>query len=169
MKRLDPKIFAQSDLLKSIQPENLIRLLEPCRDLVESHGLPVPREKGSEIDSLEINGVLARPDEWLDPHVVEGLHAIGSLGNDENFDELLDIARRNCIEVDMEATAADVAARIWIEAPQALELKDREAGSHRHRKFESKVGQLVRYAPSDVHEWLNRRPSGGEAVAEVTQ
>ena len=32
-----------------------------------------------------------------------------------------------------------------------------------------KVGQLVRYAPSDVHEWLNRRPSGGEAVAEVAQ
>jgi excisionase family DNA binding protein len=26
-----------------------------------------------------------------------------------------------------------------------------------------KVGQLVRYAPSDVHEWLNSRPSGGEA------
>jgi len=26
-----------------------------------------------------------------------------------------------------------------------------------------KVGQLVRYAPSDVQEWLNSRPSGGEA------
>ena len=32
-----------------------------------------------------------------------------------------------------------------------------------------KVGQLVRYAPSDVHGWLNRRPSGGEAHAEVAQ
>ena len=30
-----------------------------------------------------------------------------------------------------------------------------------------KVGQLVRYSPSDVHEWLNRRPSGGEVTAEV--
>jgi predicted DNA-binding transcriptional regulator AlpA len=27
-----------------------------------------------------------------------------------------------------------------------------------------KVGQLVRYAPSAVHEWLNSRPSGGEVV-----
>ncbi len=25
-----------------------------------------------------------------------------------------------------------------------------------------KVGQLVRYAPSDVTEWLNTRPTGGE-------
>ena len=29
-----------------------------------------------------------------------------------------------------------------------------------------KVGQLVRYAPSDVREWLNTRPAGGEGVAE---
>ena len=32
-----------------------------------------------------------------------------------------------------------------------------------------KVGQLVRYAPSDVQEWLSRRPSGGEAQAEVAR
>lgn len=32
-----------------------------------------------------------------------------------------------------------------------------------------KVGQLVRYAPSDIHEWLSRRPSGGEAEVEVAQ
>jgi hypothetical protein len=30
-----------------------------------------------------------------------------------------------------------------------------------------KVGQLVRYAPSDVHKWLKRRPAGGEPVAEA--
>ena len=28
-----------------------------------------------------------------------------------------------------------------------------------------KVGQMVRYAPSDVQTWLDRRPCGGEAVA----
>lgn len=32
-----------------------------------------------------------------------------------------------------------------------------------------KVGQLVRYAPSDVHHWLNRRPTGGEAATEAAQ
>lgn len=29
-----------------------------------------------------------------------------------------------------------------------------------------KVGQLVRYAPLDVQDWLNRRPAGGEGVGE---
>jgi predicted DNA-binding transcriptional regulator AlpA len=32
-----------------------------------------------------------------------------------------------------------------------------------------KVGQLVRYAPSDVNEWLSRRPSGGEVPVEVVR
>lgn len=29
-----------------------------------------------------------------------------------------------------------------------------------------KVGQLVRYSPSDVQDWLNTRPAGGEGVSE---
>jgi hypothetical protein len=110
MVRFNPKSFAQPDLLKTIQPQNLVRLLEPCRGFLETHGLSLPQEEGLEIDYLKLAGVLAIPDEWMDSHVVEGLHVIGNLGNDENFDELLDIARRNFIE---EATAADVAARIW--------------------------------------------------------
>jgi hypothetical protein len=97
----------------------------------------LPRADGPEIDYLELSGILAQPDEWMDSHVVEGLHVIGNLGTDENFDELLEIARRNFINVDIEATAADLAARIWNEVPQALELKEREAGSHRRRRFES--------------------------------
>jgi predicted DNA-binding transcriptional regulator AlpA len=32
-----------------------------------------------------------------------------------------------------------------------------------------KVGQLVRYAPSDVNDWLSRRPTGGEAPVEVAR
>jgi hypothetical protein len=167
------KTFAQPDLLKSIEPEILMQLLEPCRDLRKSHGLSLPQEEGAEIDALEIHGVLASPDEWMNPHVVEGLHVIGTLGNDENFDELLDIALRNSIEVDMEATAADVAARIWLAAPQALELKNCEAGSYRHRKFETfrardpqsalPVGQLpIDFGPleADLEGWFKAHKRG---------
>jgi hypothetical protein len=32
-----------------------------------------------------------------------------------------------------------------------------------------KVGQMVRYAPSDVHDWLDRRPTGGDYAAEVAR
>ena len=137
MGRSNPKTFAQPDLLKSIHPQTLIRLLESCRGLLESHGLSLPRDGGSEIEYLDINWVLASPTEWMDSHVVEGLHVIGSLGTNENFDELLDIARRNSIDAGIDATAADLAARIWIEAPQALGRKERETASPGSRKFES--------------------------------
>ena len=137
MVRFNPKSFAQPDLLKAIRPVNLINLLEPCRAFLENRGLSLPRADGQEIDYLKLSGILAQPDEWMDSHVVEGLHVIGNFGTDENFDELLDVARRNFVDVDMEATAADLAARIWNEVPQALELKEREAGSHRRRRFES--------------------------------
>jgi len=137
MGRFNPKSFAQLDLLKAIEPLNLIRLLEPCRAFLETRGLSLPREDGAKIDYLKLIGILAAPDEFMDSHVIEGLHVIGTLGIDENFDVLLDVARRNFIDVNLEATSADLAARIWLEAPQALEVKDREAGSQRRRKFES--------------------------------
>jgi hypothetical protein len=131
------KSFAQPDQLKAIHPNNLIRFLEPCRGFLESRGLSLPQEGGAEIDYATLSGILAQPDEWMDSQIIEGLHVISNLGTDANFDQLLDIARRNFIDVDMECTAADLAARIWIEAPQALVLKEREVCSHRRRKFES--------------------------------
>ena len=137
MLRFNLKTFAQPDRLKEIQPLKLIRILTPCREYLDAHGLSLPQDDREEIDYIVLGGILAAADEWMDSHVVEGLHVIGNLGTDEHFDELLDVARRNFIEVDMDSTAADLAATIWLEAPQALVLKEREAGSHRRRKFES--------------------------------
>jgi hypothetical protein len=150
--RFSPKSFAQPDLLKTIQPSNLIRLLEPCRGFLEARGLILPQNDTADIDYLQLAGILAQPDEWMDSNVVEGLHVIGNLGTDSNFDELLDIARRNFIDVDLESTAADLAARIWSEFPQALALKEREVGTHRRRRFESFRARDLRevVAPRDL-------------------
>jgi hypothetical protein len=137
MVRSNPKSFSQPDVLKTIQPGCLLRILESCRSLLEEGGFAWPDSADAEVDYLRLGGLLAQPDERMDSHVIDGLHVIGTLGADENFDELLDIARRNFIEVDLDATAADLAARIWVEAPDMLVLKERELGSQRRRKFES--------------------------------
>lgn len=158
MVRFNPKSFAQPDLLKTIQPKNLLRLLEPCRAFLETRGLSLPQADGLEIDYLTLSAILAQPDEWMDSQTVEGLHVISNLGTDANFDQLLDIARRNFIEVDLESTAADLAACIWIELPQALELKEREIGTYRRRRFEcfrARVPQDVvapEQLPTDFNE-----------------
>ena len=52
----------------------------------------------------------------------------------------------------MEATAAGLAARIWIEALQALVLKEREAGSHRRRSSRAS-GRAIRRMRSSPNNW----------------
>ena len=137
MGRFNPKAFGQPDLLKTIAPGILLRILRPCQEFLTAAGLPLPESEDAEIDYLQLASILANPDERMNSNVVEGLHVITSLGTEDNFDELLDIARRNFVEVDVQATAADLAARIWAEAPEALELKDRAQMVQRRRKFES--------------------------------
>jgi len=132
-----PKTFGQPDVLKTITPAILIKVLTPCHGFLEANGLSLPESAGTEIDYLQLASILATPDERMDSHVVEGLHVITTVGTDPNFDELMDMARRNFIEVDLEATACDLAARIWLVAPQMLQLKDRQQMVGRRRKFES--------------------------------
>jgi hypothetical protein len=134
--RFNPKSFAQPDLLRTIEPANLLRILEPCRGFLESRGLSWPQGGEASIDYESLSRILAQPDEWMPAQAIEGLHVISNLGTDANFDALLDIARRNFIDVDLDTTAADLAARIWIEVPQALVVKERETGCQTRRRFE---------------------------------
>jgi hypothetical protein len=124
--RFNPKTFGQPDLLKTIAPGILLRILRPCQEFLAAAGLPLPESEDGEINYLQLATILASPDERMNSNVIESLHVITSLGTEDNFDDLLDIARRNFVDVDVQATAADLAARIWMEVPEALELKDRE-------------------------------------------
>src|SRR5437660_10900618 len=94
MVRFNPQGHSQPDRLKTIQTRNLIRMLEPSREYLETRGLSLPREDELEIDYMKLASILAVPDEWMDARVIEGLHLVGNLGTDENFDQLLDVARR---------------------------------------------------------------------------
>ena len=132
-----PKTFGQPEVLKTITPEILVQILEPCRPFLEETGFRLPEPPDNEIDYLRLAGILATPDERMDSHTIEGLHVITTVGTDDNFDEMLGMARRNFIEVDLDATACDLAARIWLAAPQMLQLKDRAQVVDRRRKFES--------------------------------
>src|SRR5208283_3525378 len=101
------KSLAQPDLLRRIQPENLIRLLEEHRIFFEMKGFAIPPDAQLEIDYLTLAAVLAQPDEDMPGDLVDALHLISTIGCDDRFDELLDLAAANEIEVDSETTALD--------------------------------------------------------------
>lgn len=120
MTRFNPKSFAQPDLLRTIQPGNLVRLLEPGRQFLGERGLVLPTGSDPVIDYEQLSGILVQPDEFMPSQLIEGLHVISQLGTDANFDQLCEIAQRNFIEVDAEATAIDLASCLWIELPSML-------------------------------------------------
>jgi hypothetical protein len=137
MARLNLKSFADPDLLKRIQPKNLICLLEPHRLFFEMKGLALPAEDDGEIEYLALAGVLAQPDEDMPSGLVEALHVIGSFAGDEYFDDLLELAHRVALEVGGDATAPDLATWIYLHDPQILERKEREVLFEKRKNFES--------------------------------
>ncbi len=130
------KSFSQPDLLKTIHPRNLIPLLEPFRLFLEAKGFSFP-ESDEDVDVAALGGILAQPDEEMPGDMVEMLHVIDCLGADHRFDELLELAAANQIEVDGEATALDLATIIWLKNPEALERKQHEEFFQKRKTFES--------------------------------
>jgi hypothetical protein len=131
------KSFAQPDLLKRIRSDNLIRLLEPHRLFFDMKGFSLPLEEDDDIDHLALAAVLAQPDEHMPSELVEALHVIGNFSGDEHFDDLLDLAHREEIEVGGNATAPDLATRLYLRDPQVLERKEREQLFEKRKTFES--------------------------------
>lgn len=129
--------FAQPDLLKKIKPEHLLRLLDPHRLFFKMKGLSLPADADSELDYLGLAGVLAQPDEEMNSDLVEALHLIGNFGGEEYYDDLLDVAIREGLPVDPDATAPDLATQVYLHDPQILERKEREQLFQRRKTFES--------------------------------
>jgi hypothetical protein len=137
MARLNLKSFAQPDLLKKIQPANLLSLLEPFRLFLEMKEFLLPTDPPDEMDTGTLAAILAQPDEDMPGDLVEALHLIGSLGTDDRFDDLLELAAANEIETDNEITALDLATRIWLKNPESLERKEHEEFFQKRKSFES--------------------------------
>lgn len=158
MARFNLKSFAQPDLLKQIQPANLLPLLEPFRLFLEMKGFSLPSSADEEVDATALGCILAQPDEDMPGDLVEALHLIGSIGTDDRFDELLDLAAACEIETDGEVTALDLATQIWLRNPEALERKEHEEYFQKRKSFESFRGAdpekviAVEDLPTDLAE-----------------
>ncbi|MGD1091508.1 MAG: hypothetical protein ABSB35_05875 [Bryobacteraceae bacterium] len=134
---LQLKSFAQPDLLKRIQSQNLILLLEPHRLFFDMKGFSLPAGDPHEIEYLTLAGILAQPDEDMPSDLVEALHVIGNFSGDEHFDDLLKLAQQAGLDVEGDATTPDLATRIYLRDPQVLERKERERLFEQRKTFES--------------------------------
>src|SRR6185312_5369335 len=131
------KSFAQPDLLKRIQRDNLLSLLEPHRLFFDMKGFALPVGARGEIEYLALAGLLAQPDEDMPSDLVEALHVVGIFSGDEYFDDLLEMANKASIDVVGDTTTPDLATRLYLHDPQILERKEREVLFEKRKNFES--------------------------------
>lgn len=147
------KSFAQPDLLKTIQAQNLLRLMAPHRLFFEMKGFNIPGPDGN-IDYLALAGILAQPDEGMPSDLVEALHVIGNFSGDEYSNDMLALAQEVGLQIDGDVTTPDLATRIYLHDPQVLERKEREQLFERRKTFES-----YRAADPEVAIAINELPS----------
>ena len=95
MARFNLKSFAQPDLLKKIQPANLIPLLEPFRMFLEMKGFSLPSSPDMGIDAKALVWALTRKvDTRIEPYTI-GVKKFLS----DDISPLLQIVRREGIEI----------------------------------------------------------------------
>lgn len=68
--------------------------------------------------------------------MVEALHVIGNMGIEERIHDLLEIALLNRVDTgDGGITLLNLAVRIWLKAPRALEKRERDGLFQKKLKF----------------------------------
>lgn len=135
------KSCLQADFLRKIHPTVLLELLLRSLEPLAEKGFQFPADHDDKIDHKTLSGILAEPNDKLSA-LVEAIYLIANVGIDERFDELLEVATSLPVDVSgLRVTAPDLAARVYLVAPEALERMERANSFRRRRKFESFVAR----------------------------
>lgn len=101
--------------------------------------------------------ILLASDEDTPPDLIEALHVIGNVGTVERLDDLLQIAFLNGVETgEAGITPIDLAVRLWLRVPRAVEKLERDELFEKKLKFEHFPGRedsaavAVEDLPSDL-------------------
>lgn len=112
--------FAQPDVLKHIQQDNLITFFKRYESYLTGRGFSFELNEDNELDFETLCQVLMNPSEDMDIEFVEALFFIQEMSDDEHFEELSEQAEANNIAVHEESTAADLALALWLHDPELL-------------------------------------------------
>ncbi len=135
--RFNRSSFFHADILRRIDPANLVALLAPHGEYLEASGFRFPGAPKDNPDYRQLALILLDADEQTPADLVEALHVIGNMEIEERIDDLLEIAVLNGVDTgDVGITPLDLAVRIWLKVPRALEKKERDGLFEKKLKFE---------------------------------
>lgn len=149
--------FAAPDILKRIAPANLLELLSPYRGYLADRGFWLPEQLPEEWNQRELAVLLLADDEEMPSTLIDALQVIGNTGVPERIDDLLHLALIHYVDAhSANITPIDLAVRIWLRAPRALDKLDRDKHLQKTRTFTHFTAETAGPgpAPSDLPQDL---------------
>jgi hypothetical protein len=133
------RFFSQPEILRGIDPENLLSLLADHAAAVEALGLKLPdANAAASIDYDALTALLMEPDK-LPAGLREAFYFIHEMATQEGMECLLDAAEQAGIEIVGKPgpTPGDTAVQVWLKDRELLERKHAEQFLRNVRTFES--------------------------------
>jgi len=133
------RLFSQPEILRGIDPENLLSLLADHAAALEPLGLKQPEvADAAAIDYEHLMALLMEPDK-LPADLREAFYFIHEMATDEGMACLLEAAEEAGIEIVGKPgpTPGDVAVQVWLKDRELLERKHAEQFLQNARSFQS--------------------------------
>lgn len=132
------RFFSQPEILRGIDPENLLSLLADHAPALEVLGLKLPDEAVAGLDYERLMSLLMAPDK-LPADLREAFYFVHEMATDEGMACLLEAAEEASIEIvgNPAPTPADTAVQVWLKDRELLERKHAEQFLRSPRTFES--------------------------------
>ena len=133
------RFFSQPEILRGIDPENLLSLLADHVAALEALGLKLPDvADAAAMDYERLMALLMEPDK-LPADLRESFYFIHEMATDNGMECLLDAAEEAGIEIAgaPAPTPGDTAVQVWLKDRELLERKHAEQFLRNPRTFES--------------------------------
>ena len=133
------RFFSQPEILRGIDPENLISLLADHAAAVETLGFKLPdADAAARIGYDTLTALLMEPDK-LPADLREAFYFIHEMATQEGMECLLDAAEQAGIEIvgTPAPTPGDTAVQVWLKDRELLERKHAEQFLENARSFQS--------------------------------
>lgn len=132
------RFFSQPEILRGIDPENLLSLLADHAPALEVLGLKLPDDAAVGLDYDRLIELLMTPDK-LPAALREAFYFIHEMATPEGMECLLDAAEKAGFEIvgAPEVSPGDTAVQVWLKDPELLERTHAEQFLRNPRTFES--------------------------------
>ncbi len=165
--------FSSPGCLKSVAPNLLREFLHPYNQTLAERGVDL--SSGAPIDYPKLAAVLMSPDHTMPDAMLDALFFVDEMSTPNCFDDL--VTESQAWEIDlgssMEPSAADLAVRIWLKNPDALERMHAERFLLKPKSFHSFLAtasvlpaleqpspQKLAALEAELNDWFETRKRG---------